>query len=118
MTRKYWLSLTPSILLASALILSTLVASLAAKSGLLVLTAPLLLALAVVGADILASRLSGASSGPSPAALILGAAFVLAGLLVTLRDPNLVKTLMPLVGVTAWIALLRPAARRNPCLGI
>jgi hypothetical protein len=118
MTRNYWLNLTPSILVASAVILSTQVASLAAKSGWLVLTAPLLLALAVVGADILASRLSGTSSGPSPAALILGATFLLASLLVTLRDPNLVKTLIPFIGVTAWVALLRPTARRNPCLGI
>lgn len=119
MTRKYWLSLTPSMLLATAIILSTLVASLATKSGWLVLTAPLLLSLAVVGADALHRRLSGASSHPSPAALILGVSFLLAGVLVTSRDPGLVKTLIPLIGVTAWATLLlRPDNRREICSAI
>lgn len=119
MTRKYWLTQTPSMLLASAIILSTLIAALAANSGWLVMAGPLLLALAVVAADLLASRLSGSSARPSSAAVILGISFVFAGLLVTLREPILVKTLIPIIGVTAWATLLlRPASRQHACLNI
>lgn len=112
MTRKYWLELGPSFVVGSGIILSTFVAALAAKSGWLVLGGPLLLALAVVGADVLDSKLRGKSSSPSPAALITGGTFLLAGAIVV-RDPNLVATLIPIVGMAAWVVLLRPENRRK-----
>ena len=119
MTKKYWLSLTPSMVIALAIILSSLVAVLAAKSTWLALAAPALLALAVAAADALNSRLRGRSFRPSPAALILAASFLVAGLLVTFRDPHLVKSLIPIVGVCAWTTLLlRPENRRNACTTI
>ena len=116
MTRKSWLALGPSLVLAAGIVVSTLAAVLAAGSGWLVLAGPLLLALAVVGADVLDSRLRGRSSGPSPAALVLGGAFLLAGLIVALRDPALVKTLVLVLGPMSWFTLLlRPEGRRKPC---
>jgi len=119
MTKKYWLNQTPSLLLAAAIILSTLIAALAAKSAWLVLAAPALLAVAVVAADALNSRLHGASSRPSTAALILGASFLLAGLLVTSRDPGLVETIIPLIGAAAWATLLlRPDNRSKTCSAV
>jgi hypothetical protein len=109
MTRNYWLRLTPSLLVAAAMILATLIAVLAAKSALLLLAAPLFLVLAIMAADALASRLRGQSSRPSSAALILGATFLLASLIVTLRQPSMLPALIPVLGVTAWVAiLLRP----------
>ena len=119
MARKYWLELTPSVLLACAIILSSRIAVLAAKSTWLLFLAPALLAVAVVGADALNSFLHGESSRPSPGALILGATFLLAGSLVTLRDPSLVKTHIPIVGSCAWVtSLLRPDNRRKTCSAI
>lgn len=116
MTRKYWLALGPSLLIATAIVVSTLIAALAARSGWLVLAAPLLLALAVISADVLNSRLQGTRSVPSPAALILAGAFLLAGWIVAQSDPSLVKTLIPVIGVTAWVTLLsRPDRRRKTC---
>lgn len=115
MTRKHWLNLTPSLLVGAGILLSALVAVRVAQSGWWVLAAPLLLALAVVSADILASRLRGESSGPSPAALILGGAFLVASWIVALRDPGLVKSLLPILGAASGVTLLRPAARRKPC---
>ncbi len=116
MTRKYWLDLGPSLLIATAIVVSTLIASLAARSGWLVLASPLLLALAVVGADVLNSRLRGNPSGPSRASLILGGAFLLAGWIVAQSDPTLVKTLIPVSGAAAWVTLLpRSRHRRKPC---
>jgi hypothetical protein len=116
MTRKYWLGLSPSLLVGAGIVVSTLIAVRAAGSGWWVLAGPLLLALAVVSADLLDSRLRGESSGPSWAALILGGAFLLAGSIVTHRDPSLVKTLIPVLGTASWVTLLlRPAGRRRTC---
>lgn len=119
MTPKYWLGLSPSVIVGAGIILSTLVAVLAGESRWLVLGAPLLLAIVVVGADVLDSRLRGESSGPSPAALILGGSFLLAGLIVTLGDPSLVKALIPVIGAAGWVTLLlRSESRRKTCKAI
>lgn len=119
MTRKYWLRLGPSLLVGAGTVVSTFIAVLAAESGWLVLSGPLLLALAVVSADIWDSRVRRESSGPSVAALILGGAILLAGLIVTLRNPSLVKTLIPVIGGTSYVPLLvRSEGRRKACRGI
>jgi hypothetical protein len=116
MTRKSWRALGPSLVLAAGIVVSTLAALLAARSGWLVLAGPLLLALAVVGADVLDSRLRGRSSRPSRAAFLLGGAFLWAGLIVALRDPGLVKTLVLVLGPMSWVTLfLRAEGRRRPC---
>jgi hypothetical protein len=116
MTRKFWFELGSSLVVGTGIILATLVTKRAAGYGWLVLAGPLLLALALVGSDVLNSRLRGKSSRPSPAALILGAAFLIAGAIV--RDPNSVATLIPIVGMAAWVVLVLPESRRNTCCGI
>jgi hypothetical protein len=119
MARKYWLDLGPSLLVGVGIVVATFVAALAADSGWFVLAGPLFLALAVVGADMLSSRLRGKSSRPSWTALLLGGSFLWAGLIVAFRDPSLVKTLIPVVGVAAWpVLLLRPGSPRKTCRGI
>jgi hypothetical protein len=115
MTRKYWLNLTPSLLMAAGILASSYVAVHTAKSEWLVLAAPLLLASAILGADVWDSRLRGKLSGPSPAALLLAGAFFLACLSVTLSDPGLVRTLIPILGAASWVALPRPKNERKPC---
>jgi hypothetical protein len=117
MTQKHWADLGPSLVVGAGIIVSTLVAVLAAESGWLVLAGPLLLALTVVSADLLQSRLRGGSSGPSLAALLLGGAFLLAGVIVAFREPSLVPTLIPICGSAAWVTLLRPQ-RGKACRGI
>ena len=115
MPRKAWLELVPSLLVGAGIVVATLIAVRTAESGWLVLAGPLCLALSVVSADMAASRLKGESlSGPSWPALLLGGSFLLAGWIVALRDPNLVKTLIPTIGATAWaILLMRPDSRRR-----
>ena len=116
MTRKYGFNLSPSLLVGIGIIVSTLIAVVTADFGWWVLAGPLLLALAFVGADMLDSRMRGESSLPSPGVLILGSAILLVGLIVTLRDPDLVKTLIPVIGPAVWVTLLlRPEGRRNAC---
>jgi len=116
MMRKNWLNLIPSLVVGVGIILSTFIAMLTADSGWLVLVGPLVLALAFVGADMLDSRQRGESLRPSPGALIVGSAVLLTGLIVTLRDPNLVRTLFPVIGPAIWVTLLlRPEGRRKVC---
>lgn len=114
MARKYWLNLTPSLLMAAGILLSTYVAKLTVKSGLLVLVAPLLLSLTILAADILCSRLRGKPSGPSLAAQLLAGSFLMASLIV-IRDPAMVKILIPINGAAGWVALQRPNKQRNTC---
>lgn len=119
MKQKYWFGLAPSLLVGTGIVVSTYVAVLAAGHGWLVLIGPLLLALAMVSADILDSRIRRVPSGPSPAALIMGGTFMMAGLIVALRDPNLIKTLIPIMATAAWVVLLlRPESRRKTCAEI
>jgi len=114
MTRKYWLDLTPSLLIAAGILVSTYIAGLTEKSGWLVLAAPLLLSLAILAADVLSSRLTGRPSGPSLVALLLAGSFILASLIV-IRDPSLVRILIPLNGAAGWVSLHRPNKYRNTC---
>jgi len=118
MNRKHWLDLGPSLLVGAGIIVATLITKRAPESGWWVLSGPLLLALAVVSADGWGSRLRGDSALPSRAALILGGAFLLAGSIMTLRDPSLVKTFLPVLGVASWGTLLLRPEDRKACRGI
>ncbi len=114
MTRKYWLDLTPSLLIAAGILVSTYIAGLTEKSGWLVLTAPLLLSLTILAADVLSSRLRGKPSRPSLVALLFAASFLLASLIV-IHNPAMVKMLIPLNGAAGWVSLQRPNKHRNSC---
>jgi hypothetical protein len=115
-TRRYWLSLSPSLLVGVGIIVSALIAKRFDHSLPLVLASTLLLAIAIVSADVLGSRLRGEVAGPSPAALILGVSFLLAGSIVAFRDPSLVKTFIPLSGACAWVVIVgRSEASRRTC---
>lgn len=120
MKRNHWIHLIPSLVVAAGIMGSVLVAVLAAKSGWLVLTGPLLLAFSVVGADALRSRLRGQPSRPSAAALLLGGSFVLAGVILTPGDPGLVASFIPIIGAGAWgsLFLSRSDSSHKVCRGI
>ena len=115
MTRKYLSSLGPSLIMGAAILVATFVAVHAGESAGSVLAGPLLLAFAVIGADVQSWPLHGKSSGASAAALLVAATIPLAGLIVMSRDPTLVKTLVPIMGAAAWVALLRPRQPRSSC---
>jgi hypothetical protein len=115
MTRKYWLNLTPSLFIAAGILTSTYVAVHTAESEWLILAAPLLLSSAILGADMWNSRLREKLSGPSPAALLFVGAFLLACVSVTLSDPGMVKTLIPILGAASWVTFPRPNKQRKTC---
>lgn len=113
MKRENLLGLSPSLVLAAGIIGSAFIAPRAAGARGWVLAGPLLLALAVVGADAWASRRRGGPARPSWAAVILGGSFLLASLI--LGDPGLVRTSLPVLGTVAWVTLLRPGSRGRTC---
>ncbi len=115
MTRKYWLHLSPSLLVASGIIVGSLVAVRTDQTGWMALAGPLVLALAVVSADIVNSRLRGKSSGPSAASLLLAGGFMLASSILASSNPGVVKTLIPIMGAGSWAVLLLPSDKRETC---
>ena len=117
MTRKDLLYFGPSLTLAVGIVGSAFIAKRTAGSGAWLLAGPLLLALAVVGADAWASRWRGGPARPSWAAVILGGSFLLASLTVGLRDPGLVRESLPVLGAIGWAALFWESGSRGRTCG-
>jgi uncharacterized protein YqgC (DUF456 family) len=116
MTGRYWIGLSPAILVALAIIVCTAIAVRTSHSAWMVLVGPLLMALAIVGADVLASRLRGKPSGPSWGALILGTALLVACVILAFGNPTHVASMMPILGGGAGaIVVSRSVARRYAC---
>ncbi len=100
MTRKFWNDLAPSLLLAGGI-----VAGQAAQVRWFDLAGTLVLALSVLVADTIAALLRARPAQPSLPAWIRGCAFTLAGCLALLREPGHTGSLIPLLGLGAWVAL-------------
>jgi hypothetical protein len=119
MKRSYWLELVPSLIVGVAIVLSTLVAVRAARYGWMAAAGPLLLATAVVCADVLARRLRGEASRPSPAGLILSVAISVAGFLLIALNARSGDTSIAWLGTACWAALLSQSKRpRTACRAI
>lgn len=86
------------IILATVIIISTVVAKLASESRWLVLAGPLCMAIALLAVAAIDHRRYGASRARVWAALILGGAMVLAGVIVAQRDPDRVARILPIIG--------------------
>lgn len=114
MSRNHWRSLAPSLIVATGVLASALLAGVTAGAGFWVLSGPLLLALSVVTADSLQARLRGLAPRPSPAALILGATCVLAAAILMLRNPGHIATLLQIMGPAIWVTRFLPGAARGP----
>jgi hypothetical protein len=114
---RNWVSLSPAFVMALAILVSTAIAKRTSHSTWLVLTGPLLLALAIVAADVLASSLRGKYSGPSWGALIVGTALLAACVILAVRDPARVLAMIPVLGgACAVVVLVSGAAeRRKAC---
>lgn len=116
MTKRFGPLLLPALLVASGIVLATLLAVHAQGSLWLALAAALLLTLVVLAADALEAWIQEGKPRVSAPAWILGASFLLAGVLVGVQDPGKVKTLMPLLGTVSWVVLLtRVEEQRRAC---
>ena len=100
-----------SSLTALVMIVSYSIATLEVEMGGEILAGPLVLALAFLGADMAESRRRGSSLRPSFIATILAGTILVSSLIVTLRDPRLLLTFIPVIGITLWFPLF---LRRSP----
>jgi uncharacterized integral membrane protein len=115
MKKKRWLlDLAPGLLVGLGLIAASLIATLTLERGGWILAGPLVLALALLGADMAESRRRGSSLRPSFTAMILACTILISSLIVTTRDPRLLLTFLPVIGVTLWFPLFYQP-RRAPC---
>jgi hypothetical protein len=110
-----WRFQIPNMVVAGGILVCTLAAESTLHRGLLGLLGPLLLALAVLGADILDSRVHGGPSRPSAASLLFGISFLVAGFILLRRDPRLIVTFFPTIGVACWVTLLLRNDRGRAC---
>ena len=118
MNRKHFTAVGPSLIVAAGIIGSTFIAVVAADWQWLVMAAPAVLALAFVGADLLAARMGGCEARPSWPVLLLGATIILASQLVALRDPAMMKMLLPVIAGPLWVTLmLRTDGGGRACCG-
>jgi hypothetical protein len=116
MSRKHWNEIIPALVFAIGILASTLVAVLASGSGWLIAASTLLFVVSLLGADVLSSRFRGESLAPSPIAMLLAVAFLVACGIVAVRDPALVATLIPVLGGGSGVSLLwRSKGRSSLC---
>ena len=108
MNRSHWQDLVPSLFVAAGVL-----AAQAAQVAWSDLAGTAVLAACLLAGDALAMRVRGRPARPSPAALFLAGAFVVAGLIASLRAPGHTGSLMPLLGLGAWTVLFAPAGRRG-----
>ena len=107
--RKPWRGLVPGLVIGFGIVAATLVAKRASEP----LIAPVVLAAAILASDALAAGERGQRRRPSAGAWILAAAGVIDCLIV--GRPRVAES-MPLVGTVAWLVLLLPNSRPQPCL--
>jgi len=98
MSKSQRRGLGPILLLAAGIIVSTVVAWLLPHSAWLALVGPVIMAATLVGASALFPRPSGVRRRAIRQALFLGAALLLAGVIVIRQDPALLASLLPIFG--------------------
>ena len=101
------------LILAAGILGATIVSMLAAESAWWVLAGPLIMALATVVAVLAERRVHGPSRGAMAAALIFGAAMVLAGVILAVKNPLGVAVAMPILGGGAVVVLANSWRRRD-----
>lgn len=106
MTRKDSVHLAPALVLALGIIVSSLLTVSASGSLGLVGAGVLLMAVSIVGADVLDAWLRRQSLIPSPQGILAVVALLVACGIVALRGPGLVSMLIPVLGGGSATALL------------
>ncbi len=103
--QKRYQRILPSLVLALGILAATGIAVLAPETGWLVLAGPLALAGSVVAASVLQHRLLPGSQTSLRVGIALGAIFFVAAVIVALRDPTQVASIIPILGGGAVVVL-------------
>lgn len=108
-------NLAPALFLAIAILAATAVAAAAPHALWAAVAGPLLLALSIVGIDLVQRRREG-HSRPSPTVLFLAAVILVACGIVASRDLRLVATMIPILGSSVVVpVILLPKSARTAC---
>jgi transcriptional regulator with XRE-family HTH domain len=107
--------LVPYIVVAIGMILASLVGVRTAHFGWLVMAGPLLLALTLLGADVLAFRLQGKKRRPSTPTVFFSFAFLAACAIVASGDPAQVPTMIPILGSGGALTIPMRSQNRWAC---
>jgi hypothetical protein len=107
------LPLAASLILAAGILLSTYLAVRALPAS--TMAAPVLLALAVIGASTVDAAYRRQRALPSAAALIVALAIPAAWLFMDGSEPRVMAAMLPSFGAAGWAALLPSSRRRAHC---
>ena len=111
---KVWRGLIPGLVIGFGIVAASLVAKRTADAGLWVLTAPVVLMVAIFAADVLAAAESGRKRRPSAGAWILAATCLIDCLILGAKGRRVAEAI-PLLGTVAWLVLLLPNSRSQVC---
>lgn len=109
-------TLGEALFLAVAMLVATLLVVAAPRAPWTAVAAPLLLVLALTGADLVHRRRSGRGSWPSPSVLLVSAGILVACGIVASRNLESLAEMFPVLGSCAAVpALLRHERARASC---
>jgi hypothetical protein len=95
----------PSLVLAAGIVLGTFISALTSESGWWVMAGPVVLAGAVLATREVQRRAGSARTASFGATLLLGATYIVTGVVMTLRDPSQVPLAVASLGTVSIVAL-------------
>jgi hypothetical protein len=98
--------LAPALLVAAGILFASALAVLARQAAWTAVVCPLVLVMALLGADLIHRRRSGGEAPPSPSVLLLAVAILVACGIVGFRDPRSVAEMLPLLGSCAALPVI------------
>lgn len=107
--------LGPALLVASGILVTSALAAMARESEWPVFAAAAIMALVILGADMLSSRLRGKAIRPSFAGLLLAAAFLTACGLIALTKPAQLALMIPILGAGVAMPVILDTGRGKEC---
>lgn len=117
MNRAVWKALTPAIVVAAGILVSTQVAAMSVSAGLqmtpglLAMAGSLVMASAVVMASLLSGRLQGRQN--LAASFVLGGVILVASAIIVMKDPANVANMLPVLGAGVGFSVIVPTRRTD-----
>jgi hypothetical protein len=109
--------LAPALWVAAGILSASALAAAAPHAAWTAVVCPLLLVLALLGADLIQRRRSGGGSSPSPGVLLLAVAVPVACGILAFRNPAGLAEMLPILGCGAAVPVIvrRTRAQTQPC---
>ena len=115
MTRQSIIRLIPSLLIALGIIVASLIARFGVDAGWPLWTSVLVLAISIIAACVVDSRLHDNAPATSVLVRAVVGAILVAVTLLFLDDPTRLRQMIPILGAVAWVSLLQRPANPRAC---